>query len=553
MDILVFSVFTNFVYFCCGAIFMFNKKTEFSHQFYIYFFGVVIIGLISLILNFFTPLTQTINSIIYIAIILLFAIKTKLKFHRKHIIFLLISSLITFLLIFYSTVNRPDAGLYHLPYISLIEENKIIFGANNIHYRFGYISIVQYLSAVNNNHLFLENGIIIPLASIVSFFYLYFFYDIWTVIKKKETTNLAKFFSLFVLIYISLKITRYSSFGNDAIGHLCFFYIISYILKNDLKKLNIKKLLLISVFAFLNKPTLGLIFIIPVTIFILQNNLDVKKIVYMFFSFPSFLLFLWLIKNVIVSGCMVFPIKITCIENLPWTNLQQITDANIEGRAWVKAWPERQDPNISMEEFSKNFNWVKSWSTKHLKYILNTLAPFFAVIILIIFYMKIMYKKLITCEDNGLLNKLFLPLVVSVIGTVCFFLYFSIYRYGYSYIITFIILMILLFIKNQALSKEYNQLFKFVFICCFVLVITKSVIKIYKQDTKTAWPNIYTLEINNQIYEKSAINHGNNFYYYLADKGDQLCMYSKSPCTSYPMAKNIKHIQKYTYTALVVN
>ena len=553
MDILIFSIFTNFVYFCCGTIFISNKKPEFSYQFYIYFFGVVTIGLISLILNFFTPLSQTLNSIVYIVIILVFAIKTKLKFHRKHIIFLLISSLITFLLICYSTVNRPDAGLYHLPYVSLIEENKIIFGASNIHFRFGHVSILQYLSAINNNHLFLENGISIPLASIVSFFYIYFFYDIWPVIKKKETTNLAKFFSLFILIYISLKITRYSSFGNDAVGHLCFFYIISYILKCDLKKLNVKKLLLISVFAFLNKPTLGLIFIIPVTIFIIQNNLNIKKIVNMFFSFPSFLLYLWLIKNIIVSGCAVFPVKITCIEGLAWTNLQQITDANIEGNAWVKGWPDRLDPKISMEEFTKNFNWVKSWSDKHLKYILNTTAPFVAALILIIFYMKIKYKKLITYENNAFLNKLCLPLVISGIGSVCFFLYFSIYRYGYSYIITFVILMSLLFIKNQVLSKEYNQLFKFIFICCLTLVITKSVIKIFKQDTQTVWPNIYTLDVKNQIYEKSIINHGNNFYYYLADKGDQLCMYSKSPCTSYAIAKNIKHIQKYTYTALVLN
>jgi hypothetical protein len=205
-----------------------------------------------------------------------------------------------------------------------------------------------------------------------------------------------------------------------------------------------------------------------------------------------------------------------------------------------------------MEEFTKNFNWVKSWGDKHLKYILNTTAPFVAALILIIFYMKIKYKKLITYENNAFLNKLCLPLVISGIGSVCFFLYFSIYRYGYSYIITFVILMSLLFIKNQVLSKEYNQLFKFIFICCLTLVITKSVIKIFKQDTQTLWPNIYTLDIKNQIYEKSTINHGNNFYYYLADKGDQLCMYSKSPCTTYPIANYILHLQRYTYKMLIV-
>jgi hypothetical protein len=37
----------------------------------------------------------------------------------------------------------------------------------------------------------------------------------------------------------------------------------------------------------------------------------------------------------------------------------------------------------------------------------------------------------------------------------------------------------------------------------------------------------------------------------LADKGDFLCMYSESPCTSYPI-KNIKYSVKNTYSFLTV-
>jgi hypothetical protein len=219
MDILIFSILTNFIYFCSGSLFVSAKKCDFQSQFHIYFIGVTVISFISLLLNFFFPLTPIINSILYLAIIFIFAIKAKFTLNKKHINFLLISSFITFLLIIYSSVNRPDAGLYHLPYISIINENKIIFGLNNIHFRFGHVSILQYLSAINNNYLFSENGISIPLASIVSFFYLYFFYDIFKVAKKKEPPNLSNFFSLFILIYIAFKIARYSEFGNDAIAH----------------------------------------------------------------------------------------------------------------------------------------------------------------------------------------------------------------------------------------------------------------------------------------------------------------------------------------------
>ena len=192
MDIFIFSVLTNFIYYCCGSLFVSNKtnkKYDFHTQFYISFIGITIISLIALLLNFFAPLTSLINSIVYLVIIIVFIIKQKFILNKVNIKFLLISSFLTFLLIIYSTVNRPDAGLYHLPYISVINENKIIFGLSNIHSRFGHVSILQYLSAINKNHLFLENGISIPVASIVSFFYIYFFFDVWKVFKKKETMN----------------------------------------------------------------------------------------------------------------------------------------------------------------------------------------------------------------------------------------------------------------------------------------------------------------------------------------------------------------------------
>ena len=61
-----------------------------------------------------------------------------------------------------SNVYRPDAGLYHLPFINIINQEKIIVGLSNLHFRFGHISILQYTSAIFNNTLFAENGIVFP-------------------------------------------------------------------------------------------------------------------------------------------------------------------------------------------------------------------------------------------------------------------------------------------------------------------------------------------------------------------------------------------------------
>ena len=556
MDILIFSILTNFVYYCAGYIVLSHIKFSDNSSFFILFIGAVIISLIALLLNFFFPLSQLTNTLAYVLIIIIFLFKNKLNFKKEFFIFLIIASLVTFLLIIKSNINRPDAGLYHLPYISILNENKIFFGLSNIHFRFGHVSIMQYLSAINNNYLFLNNGISVPLASIVSFFYLYFFLEVLSVIKNKEHFNTSKIFSLFILIYISFKITRYSSFGNDAVAHLCYFYIISYILKSSLKTINFNKILLLCVFIFLNKPMLGLVFLIPLTIFLIQKNFTFLKIFNHVFSLPILFLSIWLIKNFITSGCAIFPIKTLCIEKLPWTNTQQIEATQRSSEAWSKAWPDRSDRNISMEKFNKRLNWVHAWKKKHLKYILNIIIPYIIVLALVTIFIKTKTKNHTNSrnKDKDVTARLWLTMLVSLIGTFSFFLMFPIYRYGYSYIITLISLLFIMTIKHNIKNTRYLFIFNFFLILSVIAFAGKQSQKVLASDKNNKWPNIYTFDTNiiKKIGSKQKIELNNNFYYYHANKGDKLCMYSKSPCTSYMVNDNIKHIKRYTYSIFVV-
>lgn len=81
-------------------------------------------------------------------------------------------------------------------------------------------------------------------------------------------------------------------------------------------------------------------------------------------------------------------------------------------------------------------------------------------------------------------------------------------------------------------------------------LITKQIIKINKNYIhKSLWPNIYTLGERINSYDKIFIN--DNFYYYYASDGDNLCMYSTSPCTSYKLLKNkFEANKKLTYTII---
>jgi hypothetical protein len=299
IKIFLFSFLTNFFYYCLGSLVLRQSKIKEYSLFYKAFVGVVAASFIALLLNFFIPLNKNINTFIFTLVILIFFLKLEINI-KKEVKFLVISTLICFFLILFSNVNRPDAGLYHLPYISILNEYQIIFGLNNLHSRFGHISIIQYLSAFNNNYFFQENGIIIPLASITAFYYIYFLNEVLKIYKKKIQTDLSSLFSLSVLIYIAFKLMGYDGFGNDTIAHLSLFYLISYILKIKKNAIDIAPIFLISVFSFLNKSTMIIVFIIPIYMFFYKYKLDLKKIFIpkLFFSIIFFLL--WLIKNFIV-------------------------------------------------------------------------------------------------------------------------------------------------------------------------------------------------------------------------------------------------------------
>ena len=134
-------------------------------------FGFVLIGFISLIINFFYPLSLTINNILFIIIVF-----TAIKFgffnqdNKKLIKRAICISSLSFIFIIHSNVNTPDALLYHLPYSKIVNEHKIIIGVSNLHSRFGFISIFQYISSFFNNSIFQTNGLLLLVALLVSNF-----------------------------------------------------------------------------------------------------------------------------------------------------------------------------------------------------------------------------------------------------------------------------------------------------------------------------------------------------------------------------------------------
>jgi hypothetical protein len=535
IEILLYSFLTNFFYFCLGCIILSRNNITNYSLFYKALIGVITASFIALLLNFFTPLSKDINSFLFILVILIFSLKLHITIKKKEIIFITISTLLSFFLILYSNINRPDAGLYHLPFIAVLNEYKIIFGLNNLHFRFGHVSIIQYLSALNNNYFFEEKGIIIPLASVVSFFYIYFSNEVLKIYKKKSKIDASSLFSLSVLIYISFKITGYDGFGNDAVAHLSFFYIITYILKLETKITDIIPIFLVSVFIFLNKSTMIFVFIIPIFIIFIKYKLHLKKIFILVLSFPSVFLLLWFLKNFITSGCAIYPVAITCVDALPWLHIETTNAESIASEAWSKAWPENKNPNLPMDIFIKEFNWIFSWSKKHLIYIANIIVPYILLLLILFLFLRHEGKEINNKVFSIKLPKFYwLTFFTCFIGVLFFLIKFPLYRYGYSYILSLIILIFIYVFKKKIFLRKIILISKLLFFLAIFSFISKQGIRYIKNYNLTyidkPWPRIYSFNTNEKISSQKQYLK-NNFYYYFSN--DSECMLSSPPCTNY--------------------
>ena len=391
LEIFLFLLLSSFFLFCSGHILNLENKTENKFDFCSkqIIYGLIFVSFIALVLNFFIALSAFANSVVFAIILIISILNKKVRqniISTKMLKTILTVSAISFFLIYRSDVYQPDAGLYHLPYTGLINSEKINIGIANIHHRFGFVTIMQYAAAIFNNYLFSENGTTIPLAILASAIIVNFYSNIIIYIKEKNISNIHFIYLFCVIIFISIKMSGYSDYGNDAPGHFVFFFLISEIFKKKFSEINFGKLLLLSIFIFLNKISFILILIIPITWIFLYKKLDINISTIISFFF----LLSWIIKNILVSGCAVYPVENSCIKGLEWSTTTNQTintrNAHIETESWAKGYPDQKE--YTQEKFIKQFHWIKTWGNKHYIYILNKILPFVGTLFFLYFFLK---------------------------------------------------------------------------------------------------------------------------------------------------------------------
>ena len=510
-----------------------NTKSNYKNFNETFLLGIIFLSFNVLFINFFIPINKLIGSIfLLISSGIFFSHFYLSNLKKKYLKIITILIIITFLLVAFSTVNRPDAGLYHLPYISIINENKIIFGIANLHSRFAHISIIQYTSSIFNNLALPKEIITIPLALIFSSAIIFIYQNLQdTLIKKKTDQSIILFFFIIFSIY---SYNRYSAYGNDVPAHLFFQIFFIYIIfqeKNDVNFLG--KIILIASFLFMIKPFMIILFpIIGFFFFKTEKKLYIlldRKII-----FSLVFVFLWIVKNIIVSGCAIYPISKTCIGNIQYFDAKKTKIESISGEAWSKDWNNYKEKKYNIDEYNKKFRWLSTWSQTHFKIIIEKFGPF-------VLFLVIMNFVFFLCRDreqkkiNNFLKINYSILIFFLFSlTFIWFIKFPIYRYGSSFLGVLFIFIFHFFIKKSSFltkQKVIKDIISFVVILAIIGFSLKNSTRIVKNFNKNFWPQIYSLENNllkkSQKFEKIILNDG-GFYFFSNGK---LCMYSNSPCT----------------------
>ena len=269
----------------------------------------------------------------------------------------------------------------------------------------------------------------------------------------------------------------------------------------------------------------------------------------------------WFIKNILVSGCLIYPVNFTCVNNLNWYSSNpkfQISALNSSQftELYIKGWYNKKNIiNISEDNyqndlekksnFLKNFNWLNThWLSNNFKNIIKRFDYFIILILLMLLMNKFILKNKFLPKNNYFLtSEIKVIFLIGLVGTSVFFYKFPDGRYGASYILITLFCIFINFFEKisfpDSIKKTNKSLVSIIFSILCLVMITKSIVRINSNYnyTNSAWPNIYDLDNPNNGKVKFEFVEKNGLKIFFSSSDNlkivhkNLCAYNNAPCT----------------------
>ena len=390
------------------------KVFDLDIQFFFPIFGLIFIGNLVVLANFFIGVNNNLIFTIFFSLILLnFRYLKKLSFNFIQFInYILLPSILS--ISTHELGLHPDTGLYHLNYQNWIRSEKIAIGLTNINERFGYSSIYDHISSV----LWYGDNFILLHFLNLSFIVILFQFLSKIIFSQNKTLFMSGYFIILFgildnfgfqggrngFIYIE-------GIGKQDVAFAVIFFISNLLLINAIKNkdFNITDfyvsgdlllfLIQIRIFGFLTL-FLYVYYFLGLSDFKIKNCIKNLK-----FILPPFILgIIWMIKNVLISSCLFFPVESTCIHQLKWNKFEHADNA-----AYIV-----QDFYYALPTEDGLMGWYNHWfSSPHNA----TLTKNFIISFTIIFILRHVFFK------NSNKNTLLFNLSISLYVFMSFYLW----------------------------------------------------------------------------------------------------------------------------------
>lgn len=430
------------------------------NKFEISLFGLIFTGLSAQIINFFSPLNEKIlilNIALIIILIILYR-KIDYKFLIKKFDFLYIILFLLIIINIFGSGFSDDLNHYHYSYIGNSDNSNYIIGLGHLHEMYAYSSIwLITQSYFNFDYSRLQD--IHVINGLVFFVFLSIFYSEINKNFYKKKIDIYFPIIFFITIFVLLKYTRLKEFGIDRPPFLIFYFFLLFYLKNfflpkDKNKIDIKIILLIyiCIFLFFTKIIFFVTGLIP-----LYYIIKYKK--YGIFVSKSFLplyLFIlsYLIKNILISGCLIFPITFTCFDFLSWSTVEIAKNQYIVSEILNKSWWLYKG-TLTELEYIKNFNWFITWfNTTKIE-----LLEFLLTSIFIIFLTFFCFKKVLRQNNKSQKNKIIeisgVFFIFFLLQLILFIFKLPVIRMSHSLFVLFsILILITIFFNFEIIHKK---------------------------------------------------------------------------------------------------
>lgn len=380
------------------------------------------------------------------------------KFTKQYRLILSVTFLILFIgLIIFKT--HDDFPYYHFPYSYYLTQNPLFIGIGQFNHGFRTPSSLFYLNSLFYLPIIKYYTFYIPTVLIMGFSNLFLLDKI--LFYRDQKKDHIFYLSLIFLIFFNIFFYRIQEHGTDrsaqiliAIFFIQLFSLIEF-QKNYKKILSYLVILLGLIISLKAFYILYLIFAVPIIyIFYIEKKLFLIRYI---FKLPSTYFFILLILFVVVTyffntGCLLYPVSITCFENTLWSiGSLDTKQMSIHYELWSKAGKTPNFTTNDPELYLQNLNWFSNWINlyffnKVLDFILGLL---FLCLVVLLFFKKNNFRKFY--KNNNLRNIKIIYLFIVLLFIEWFFNHPSL-RYG-----GYILIALISFIPLSYYLQNYDN------------------------------------------------------------------------------------------------